>query len=586
LTRKAKRQPGGNPENSTASGRSTDRPAGHRLPAFGPWIAAAVTALVFLPAIRNGFVSDDEATLLLTTGYRGFDPGRVQWMLTTNYCGHYQPLSWLTFAVDYALWGLRPAGFHLTNVLMHAFSAALVFLLARELGRTQRGAGDGAEPAGSAFGALFAALLFALHPLRVESVAWVTERRDVLGSGLLLASVLLYLRAHRPDEPGASRRRLRLSFLLAVASLLARTLGTVIPAILLLLDVWPLRRIGGDGVRSWVGREARKVWVEKIPFVLVATFGLVLAPLASMDVGASRTLAEHPLSGRFAQAAYGLVFYVGKLLWPTRLSAMYELRLPVDPAAPKYLWAAILVVVAAAAVVSLRRKIPALGVSSLAHVLFLLPVLGLFQTGPQEVADRYSYLPSVGWAILAGFGVEKLLGRRPSSRGAAIVGSLALLPILAVASIRQIAVWKSNETLWAHAVECGPPSAVARYSLAKERALAGRWIEAESGFAAAAELDSSMPLPRLALGKTLLSLGRPDEALATFREALREAPTSSEASFGIAESLARLGREAEAARWLRITLIQEPEHEPARRALEEYRRSLGWRTPPGKADRR
>ena len=230
-----------------------------------PVLIAVLTGAAFFPALENGFVDwDDEKTLLDNPNYRGLGWDQLRWMFTTFYMGHYQPLSWMTFGLDYLLWGIDPFGYHLTNLLLHTANAVLFYFLTLRLLSLPARAVPGEFALQVAAG--FAALVFALHPLRVESVAWVTERRDVLSAFFLLWTILCYLRATAGAEGDSARWRwLSAAVIVYGLSLLSKAGGITLPVVLLVLDVYPLRRLGVEAGK-WFGPAARQVWWEKVPF--------------------------------------------------------------------------------------------------------------------------------------------------------------------------------------------------------------------------------------------------------------------------------------------------------------------------------
>src|SRR3989449_5724761 len=232
-----------------------------------PVLIALVTVVPFLPTLDNQFVNwDDDDNLVENPHYRGLGWTHLRWMWTTFHIGHYAPLTWMTFGLDYLFWGLKPVGYHLSNLLLHAANAAVFYLVARRiLGSALSGPRERGN-VGLAAAAAFAALLFALHPLRVESVAWATERRDVLSGLFYLLTLLVYLQA---GEQGArGRSGYWASVGLFVCALLSKSMAVSLPVVMLILDVYPLRRLGG--ARGWWGEPARRIYLEKIPFVLLA----------------------------------------------------------------------------------------------------------------------------------------------------------------------------------------------------------------------------------------------------------------------------------------------------------------------------
>src|SRR5213593_3385714 len=367
---------------------------------LAPLLVALFTLAAFLPALQNQFVNwDDKDNFLDNHHYRGLGWTHLRWMWTTH-LGHYIPLTWMTLGLDYLLWGMNPVGYHLTSLLLHVTNAVVFFFVVRWL-LTRALPSPSEHGYALAVSAGVAALVFAIHPLRVESVAWVTERRDVLSGLFYLVAILLYLRACEGMARG--RGWYWLSVAVFVCALLSKSMVVNLPIVLLILDVYPLRRLGG--FVGWWSGPARRVYVEKIPFVFLAAAASAVALMAQLSVHTVTSLAQLSVPGRLAVSAYGLGFYLWKTVAPVNLSPLYELPPTVNPWAPPFLLSYGLVLAITAIVLALRRHVPGLPAAWLAYVVILLPVLGIFQSGPQIAADRYTYLAGLGWAILAGAGL-------------------------------------------------------------------------------------------------------------------------------------------------------------------------------------
>src|SRR5881628_1507446 len=405
-----------------------------------PLVIAFSTFAAFLPALQNQFVSwDDAENFLDNPHYRGLGWTHLRWMWTTH-LGHYIPLTWMTLGLDYLLWGMNPVGYHLTNLLLHAANAVVFFFVVRRLlARVLPSPSEHGYALAVSSGV--AALVFAIHPLRVESVAWVTERRDVLSGLFYLLTILVYLRA---SERGARGQGWYwLSVAAFVCALLSKSMVVNLPVVLLILDVYPLRRLGG--AIGWWSEPARRVYVEKIPFVLLAAAASAIAVMAQSSVHAAASLAQLSLPGRLVVSAYGLGFYLWKMVVPVNLSPLYELPRTMDPVAPPFILSYALVLAITAIVLALRRPVPGLPAAWVAYVVVLLPVLGILQSGPQIAADRYTYLAGLGWASLAGAGLLSTWRRWPPFvlTGLAVV----LLSGLGTLSWNQVEVWHDSETL-------------------------------------------------------------------------------------------------------------------------------------------
>jgi tetratricopeptide (TPR) repeat protein len=558
-------------------------------------LIVAVVFVAFYPSLGNGFNYDDERNILDNRDYRGLGLANLRWMFTTFLMGHYQPLSWMTLGLDYIVWGKKPWGYHFTNLVLHAANAVLVFFLARRLfqltiaGPAKRGAIQAAID----LGALIAALLFAVHPLRVESVAWVTERRDVLSSLFLLVTVLLYLRAHTSTASTARRRMLIAAVVTFVLSLLSRAMGVTLPLILLVLDIYPLKRLGGGRGRCF-GPDVRHVWIEKIPFIILAAIAAILAPIAQHDAGATIELARHGVVGRLAQACYGVVFYLHKSLLPLDLSPIYELWLPLSFRDPRYYVSAIFALILAITLVRFRRRYPAVVTAAVCYLVLLLPVLGFVQSGVQEVADRYSYLPMIGWAIVIGGGLALLLDKlsKGPDRLALVSAAALLVFVLSVLTWQQCLVWRTPLTLWTHAAHHSRPGVISCSNLACALAKDGQKEAALVQFCKALEYNSVLASVHYNYGNTLNELGRTDEAIREYRRTLELDPTYGRAHYELGHIYGEQRRFKEAKEeyqtairvskslhraYINLGVILDAQEHNPNGAMELYRKALALR---------
>src|SRR5207247_4441573 len=277
----------------------------------------------------------------------------------------------MTLGLDYLLWGMNPFGYHLTSLLLHAANAVVFFFVVhRILTLALPSPSERGHALAAAAG--FAALVFAIHPLRVESVAWVTERRDVLSGLFYLPTILVYLRACAREAPG--RRSYWLSVTLFGCALLSKSMAVSLPIVLLILDVYPLRRLGGS--LGWWSEPARRVYVEKIPFVLLAAAASALAVRAQSLVHSMAPLDQLSVPARLAVSAYGLSFYHWKMIVPSNLSPLYPRPLTVDPWAMPFVLSYGLVLATTGIALALRRRVPGLSAPWSAYVVVALPVPG------------------------------------------------------------------------------------------------------------------------------------------------------------------------------------------------------------------
>src|SRR5881397_2503660 len=501
-------------------------------------VIAFSTFAAFLPALQNQFMSwDDAENFLDNPHYRGLAWTHLRWMSTTHQ-SHYIPLTWMTLGLDYLLWGMNPFGYHLTSLLLHAANAVAFFFVVRRI--LKRALPSPSERGHAlAVSAGFAALVFAIHPLRVESVAWVTERRDVLSGLFYLSAILVYLRA---CERGARGRGWYwLSVAVFGCALLSKSMVVNLPVVLLILDVYPLRRLGG--FVGWWSEPARRIYVEKIPFVLLAAAASAVAVMAQLSKSAMIPVAHLSALGRLAVSAYGLSFYLWKMVVPLNLSPLYMRPPTVDPEAPPFILSYGLVLAITAIVLALRRRVPGLPAAWLAYVVILLPVLGIFQSGSQIAADRYTYLAGPGWAILAGAG---LLSCWHATRFLIPGCAVCLLVGLGVLTWNQVQVWHDSEKLWSHAAAIDPRSPVGQYSLGLALVRQGKLTEAIEHFKTALQIKPDYPDAHTNVGAALADQGKLAEAIDYYREAPQSKPDDALAHYNWGVALAQQCKLAEA----------------------------------------
>jgi tetratricopeptide (TPR) repeat protein len=502
-----------------------------------PFAIAAVAFALFSPALHYGFVLwDDDRNFLTNPFYRGLGWAQVRWAFTSAVMGHWIPVTWLSFGIDHAVWGMNPFGYHLMNVLLHAANAALFYLLGRRLLVLGRPA---ARPWATALGAAAAALFFAVHPLRVESVAWITERRDVLSALFCLLTVLAYLRACGSE--GAPRRRWLVVSMAAYAlGLLSKSLIMSLPLVLLVLDVYPLRRAHGN----W-----RRVLLEKIPYLALAVAAAVVSILVVMAKVGLTSPAAYPPSARSAMALYSLAFYIVKTLVPLELSPMYELPAKVALTNPRFLATALVAVGLTVVLVLARRRWPAGLAVWLVYGLTLAPVSGIVHNGPQLVADRYSYLSCLGPALLLGAALALVASSASIARplrAAVVLGALGWIVGLAALTAEQLPIWRDAEGLWLRALAIDPGCAFCHGQLGALLGNRGELGLAIAHFERVVELRPANVRHRGNLGLALLKAKRPGEAAVQFERMLTIEPGDAETRTRLGLALVSQGKLADA----------------------------------------
>jgi len=492
-----------------------------------PVVVFALAAAAFLPSLQGKFLDwDDSVNFVANPHYRGLGWPQIRWMLSATLMGHYIPITWMSLGLNYVLGGMNPWGYHLGNVLLHAVGTVGVYLIARRLlaAATSGGSQEGRATAPIACASAFAALLWGLHPLRVESVAWITERRDVLCGVFFLGAVLAYLRG---VERGGAIRPVwwGLSLTASLAALLSKAAAMPLPAVLLLLDVYPLRRARG---------RLGQVLLEKVPYAALSAATAVVA-LSALPRGAGVTSYEqYGVAARIGMVAYSFVFYPVKFAWPMELSPMYELPRRVALDAWPFLGALLAFTGGTAILLLARRRWPA-GLAAWAYsALMVLPISGVVHAGSQIANDRYSYLSSIGFALLGGGAVLlvwHLRERGRLSRGTMAVvglGAALLLAALGVASWSQARIWRDSEALWRWAVDADPTCALCEGNLGSAIADSDtgpeRLDEAEGHLRRAIALRPDNQIPYFNLGGLLMARKRYDEAEAAFRRYVELGP--------------------------------------------------------------
>ena len=517
-----------------------------------PLFVALITFVAFLPALRAGFVSwDDDKNFLANPYYRGLGLAQLGWMWTTFHLGHYVPLTWMTLGLDYLLWGMNPAGYHRTSVVLHSADAVLVYFLARRvIGVEARGV-TMVQRRHLAVSSAFAALVFSLHPLRVESVVWVTERRDVLSYLFYLTSALLYLRAVESDD--ARRRWYWPSVAVFACALLSKATSVTLPAVLLILNAYPLKRIGSAS-GGWWSQSARNVYRELVPFIVLAGATVIMTFIALPHQ------TQLNVAQKVAVSAYSLMFYLWKTVAPTSLAPLYAMPVRIDPAASKYLVSYAVIISLGVAAWLARRKAPVVAMAWLAFLVAVLPMLGVVQNGPQIAADRYTYFAAPFLGVLAGAALLKLL---PAFGGVATGVAGAILVALGALTWNQATVWENSRTLWTHVLQVEPDSPIARNNMGNVWFQQGRFDDAIEQYQRSITLKPHYSEAHNNLGVALSRRGKFDDAIAEYQRALVASPLNDEAHDNWGVALAAQGRAVDAIEQYRQAIAINPDNADA-----------------------
>ncbi len=472
---------------------------------------------------------------------KGLTAHGVIWAFTTTHAANWHPLTWLSHMLDCQLYGLKPGGHHLTSVILHLANVLLLFFLLRKM-------------TGALWRSGFAAALFALHPLHVESVAWVAERKDVLSAFfwmLTLWGYTLYVQQPR-------LRTYLLTILTCALGLMAKPMLVTLPFVMILLDYWPFGRLQ---IGRWAGETSAPLpptlrngeagsfslhlfW-EKIPFLALAAASSIVTYLAQQTGGAFQFGARLTLKTRLANALVSYVHYLGKMFWPQNLAAFYP-----HPGDTLPIWlvvsACLLLLCLTSLTILTARKYPYLVVGWLWYFGTLVPVIGLVQVGDQALADRYTYVPLIGLFVSIAWGANDLLAKYHYRTRILAIASSAVISSLLVCTWSQVSVWKNAITLFNHSVRVTASNWLAHNNLGVALVNNGKLDEATSHFLEAVRIKPSYAEAYNNLGNVFAEQGKLDEAVAHFSQVLRALPDSSEAHNNLAVVLVRQGRYEEA----------------------------------------
>ena len=531
--------------------KSVERPAG-RFSGRGVALTCAglflLVFLVFLPAASNDFVNYDDQDYVTENPHvkAGLTAAGVAWAFTTGHASNWHPLTWISHMIDCQLYGLKPWGHHLTSVLFHAVNAMLLFVVLQRM-------------TGAMWKSLLVALLFGLHPLRVESVAWVAERKDVLSTFFWMLTLWAYVLYAEKSKSRSSRSKVYygLALFFFVCGLMSKPMLVTLPFVLLLLDWWPLGRIS-NGVKGETARmgcvSLKRAVVEKVPFVAVAAASAVATFMAQRQGGSVVDIASLPVLARWENALVAYVRYVGKLFWPMDLAVFYP--------SPNH-WPVVLLICSGVFLLVIsgwvywrRREQPYLALGWFWLLGTLVPVIGLVQVGSQSLADRYTYVPGIGIFIMLVWGLAAL-GKRIPASALAPLAAAAILACMFMTE-QQITYWKDGETLFGRAVAVTSGNSLAHNSLGFMLSERGKYDAAIEQFQAALRIRPDYAKAQYNWGLALAGKRQVDEAIVHFQAALLLDPFYFEARNNLGVAYYAKGQYDEAAREFEAALQLRP----------------------------
>ena len=512
---------------------------------------AAVTLLVYSPVLWHGFVIYDDPDYITGNAHvkAGLTWPGIVWAFTTGDAANWHPLTWISHMADWQLFGSNPAGHHLTNLLFHTANSLLLFILLNQL-------------TGAIWRSFFVAALFAWHPLHVESVAWASERKDVLSAFFWMLTLLAYVRFANLSKVQSPKSKVFyiLALVFFACGLMSKPMVVTLPFVLLLLDFWPLERFTIYDLRFTIWR----LVLEKIPFfALTIASCFITYRVQSGALWPSQSLSFH---FRLANALMCYVRYISKIFWPTDIALIYPY--------PHY-WPFAGVAVAAGLLVLLSaiftfhaKRFPYLFVGWFWFLGMLVPAIGLVQVGVQAMADRYTYLPGIGIFILVVWGVNDLLNSQPQKmKIATLAGSVVIACCLICTSI-QLTYWRSSPELFLHTVKVTTDNYAAEDCLGKALESIGKNDDAGKLYADAVRIEPDYPMAQFDLGMNLLEHGDLNEASNHLAIAVQLSPRNPVMQFDFGTYLAQHGNPAEAAAHFKAALASRPDFPEAQKQLD------------------
>ena len=495
-------------------------------------LALAILAL-YWPLTRSGFINfDDDQYVTSNAPVRaGLTLESVRWAFTAGHASNWHPVTWLSHMLDCQLFGVNAGAMHLVNVLFHTANSMLLFLLLR-------------RATGQEGRSLCAAALFALHPLHVESVAWISERKDVLSTLFWLLATWYYVSYALESR----RKGYWLCLFFFALGLMAKPMLVTLPVILLIMDYWPLQRFSRAMLRSLL--------MEKLPFLCLSTASSIVTFLVQKV--AVMNLDELPFSLRVVNAIISYLAYLGKTVWPAKLVIFYPH--PITYPAYQVVLSSAGLAFITIMVWRLRYRRPYLIFGWFWYVVTLLPVIGLVQVGSQAMADRYSYVPLIGIFVALIWGVSDCLSYFAWNQPYSVTGASLAFAACAITTHHQLYYWKDSVTLFEHALASTTRNLVAHVNLGAALMGEGKYSEALEHYLAAVKIKADNAKVHYNLGLALASLGRMDEAVRHYRIALLIDPTYTKSLMALADSLLRIGKTSAALAHYQSLLKTKPDN--------------------------
>lgn len=502
-------------------------------------LIACLTFIIYAPALQGGFVNwDDDVYVYGSQKVRSIDFNSFKWAFTAEVASLWHPLTLISHSFVYAVWGTNPWGHHFVNILFHSFNTSLVFILAVRLigfyNLGEEGLGKGALVAGTV-----TALLFGIHPLHVESVAWISERKDVLYTFFYLLGLLTYLKY--TISKGSKRHLFYTACLISfILALLSKPAAVTLPIVLLILDCYPLNRLEKKG-------GLKGAVIEKLPFLLLSVLTSVVTIWASHLGGALWTSGQLPIIAHIFIVVRAYIFYLSKMMMPLNLAPLYPHPVKINFLSSEYIGSMSLFLAISLLSFKKNRLFSAVW---LYYIVTLIPVIGVVQAGEQAVADRYSYLPSLGPFLLAGLGIGALFERGLKKRMhlAAIVALFILGGILTSRTLNQISIWRDSISLWSNEIKFFPDLDLPYDNRGNAYAVSGNYQQAIIDYTRAIALNPRYAGTYANRGTVYRNMGKYQQALSDYSRAIELEPENTMAYSNRGDTYNKLGNYQDAIR--------------------------------------
>jgi tetratricopeptide (TPR) repeat protein len=486
------------------------------------------TIVAYEPVRNNGFIGFDDYDYIIDNPHvnKGMTGDSVIWAFTEQYKANWHPLTWLSHMLDCRLFGLNPVGHHLVSLLFHIANTLLLFWVLKRM-------------TDSIWASAFAAAVFALHPVHVESVTWAAERKDVLSGFFWMLTMLAYVRyAEQPNI-----KRYILVLLAFIMAMMSKPMAVTLPFVLLLLDYWPLERLNRSGGQETILKSVPpgRLLLEKVPLIGLSMILSAITFVVQQSSGAVIALEKIPLDYRVANMFISYIRYIGKTIWPSKLAVFYPHPHIALSEAATVICGLILVIVTIFCIDIGRRK-KYLAVGWLWYIGTLVPVIGLVQAGSQGIANRYMYLPMVGLLIIVAWAVKDFVADRPRRRVAAASSAAVILICLAILTRMQVNLWQNSIKLFEYASNVTEDNEKAQTDYGIALAEAGRFDEAIPHLGEAVRINPTSYKAINYLGKVFFTKGKYNEAIECFSELIKQKKDTAEVYYNLAMALGMKGQ--------------------------------------------